>query len=90
MADLIGGGTTTGADSITWLYLPDRHGSRKNAIIFADENTKVYYTDMEPVATTECSILDAIRPARSFPWWKGDIKAVTSAGTATVNVELDY
>ena len=84
-----GGGTVTGADTIEWLQMPNKRGSRKNAIAFADINTTTYYSDTEPVADTSCSILDAVRPARSFPWHKGDVKAVVESGTATIHVELD-
>lgn len=82
--------TATGADAIEWLYIPNNNASRKNSIIFADINTTTYYSDVEATATTACSILDAVRPARSFPRHKGDVKAVVEAGTATIAVELDY
>lgn len=80
----------TGADTIVWQYIPERPRTRKNVIIFSDENTKVYYDEDAGTATVGNQVLDAIRPIRAFPMHQGDIKAVTASGTATINVKLDY
>lgn len=84
-----GYGLATAGDGIEWLYFnPQRR--RKGAIIFADTSATVYYTSDGQSATTSGSVLDAVRPARGFPGDQGQVKAIVSSGTATVNVELDY
>lgn len=81
-------GTATGADTIKWLYHCRRYQAvkRANAILFADDSTTTYYS--RGTATTEGGLLDALRPARSFPGEDGDVSCIVASGTATIAVEL--
>jgi hypothetical protein len=84
-------GTATGTDGVETLYLTRRYknAQRSNAIIFLFDTTDtVYYTHNGQAATVGDSILDASRPARSFPGEQGDVEAITASGTAVVNVEI--
>ena len=75
---------------VKWLRVNTQYrgGRRDNAIIFADSSATVYYTSDGSDATTEGSILDALRPARAFPGEQREINAIVSSGTATIAVEI--
>jgi len=85
-------GINTTNDAVEWLKLHKRYQEkqRENAIIFADLGTTVYYAKGGKTPTSSASILDTVRPARSFPDYQNEVRGVVSNGTATVNVELDY
>lgn len=82
-------GVETNTDAVSWLYITRqyRESQRENAVVFADESTKVYYV-LGATPTTGDSILDAMRPARGFPGEQAEVVGIVESGTASVNVEI--
>jgi len=82
-------GVSTGADGIEWLKLPN-NGRRLNAIIFAEADKTVYYSnDGQDAVLLDGGILDNLRPERSFPVFQGKVTGIV-ATNALVTVQLEF
>ena len=77
-------GVTTGADSVTWV---DVQKVNRTIIICADSTTAIYCNDNAAAVSGTGLILDDLRPAVTYVNYRGDVRAVTASGTATITVK---